>query len=47
MPDPIITPQRNGCSLAKSKPESRTASIPATKANWVNRSIRLTSFLSI
>ncbi len=30
MPEPIMTPQRNGSSLEKSKPLWRTASMPAT-----------------
>ena len=38
MPEPIITPQRNGSYLEKSMPESFTASIAATRANCVKRS---------
>ena len=38
MPEPIITPQRNGSYLEKSMPESLTASTAATMANCVKRS---------
>ncbi len=40
IPEPMITPQRNKSSLEKSSPLWRTASMPATSANWVKRSIR-------
>ena len=43
MPEPMITPQRNGSSFEKSMPESATASMPATMANCVKRSIRFSS----
>ena len=40
MPLPMMTPQRNGSSLAKSRPLSLTASMAATRANWAKRSSR-------
>ncbi len=43
MPVPRITPQRKGSFFEKSMPLSRTASMPATMANCVKRSIRLAS----
>src|SRR3954463_2776072 len=46
MPEPRITPQRNGSSFEKSSPESFTASMPATIANCVKRSIRFSSLRS-
>ena len=47
MPEPRTTPQRQGFSLAKSRPESRTALTPLTWANCTKRSKRLTSLASI
>ena len=43
IPVPRITPQRNGSSQRKSRPESRTASMPATMANCEKRSSRFAS----
>ena len=47
IPEPTMTPQRNGSSLEKSMPASRTASMPATMANWVKRSSRFASLASM
>ena len=44
MPEPKITPQRNASSFLKSSPLCRTASMPATSANCVKRSMRLHFF---
>ena len=44
MPEPMNTPISSRFSLSKSSPESSSASRPATIANWVNRSVRRTSF---
>ena len=46
MPLPMMTPQRNGSSLAKSMPLSLTASSAATSANCAKRSSRRTSLAS-
>jgi hypothetical protein len=47
MPEPTIAPQRSGSSFEKSIPESATAIFVAAMANWVNRSMRRTFFLSM
>ena len=47
MPEPRITPQRQGFSFEKSMPESPTALTPLTWANCTKRSNRLTSLASM
>ena len=45
-PQPIITPQRYGSRSLRSEPQSSRASLAATTANWVKRSMWRMSFLS-
>ena len=46
MPQPMITPARYGSTSFISEPQSASASLAATTANWVNRSIWRISFFS-
>src|SRR5476651_739071 len=47
MPEPTMTPQRSPSGLSMGKPASCSASCAPASANWMKRSLRRASFLSM
>src|SRR5438105_4316904 len=47
IPEPTITPQRSPSGLSRGNPASWSASFVAARPNWMKRSLRRASFLSM